>query len=57
MEFLMFVFNIVIVVLVGSWLFHLIEKYIEGRKPRETYELSPHLVEWLEILKKDEENK
>ena len=57
MEFLMFVFNIVIVVLVGSWLFHLIEKYIEGRKPRETYELPPHLVEWLEILKKDEENK
>lgn len=29
MEFLMFMFNIIMVVLVGSWLFHIIEKYIE----------------------------
>ena len=32
MEFLMFVFNIVVLVLIGSFLYHLIEKYIEGKK-------------------------
>ena len=32
MEFLIFVFNVVVVVCIGSWLFHLIEKYIEGSK-------------------------
>ena len=32
MEFFMFVFNIVLVVCIGSWLFHLIEKYIEGKR-------------------------
>ena len=30
MEFIMFMFNIVVVVLIGSFLFNLIERYIEN---------------------------
>ena len=42
-------------ILIGSFLFHLIEKYIEGRKNR--WELPPHLVEWREMCKEDMEEK